>query len=41
MLFDTVGPPCAQPTWDELTGKIGVYWYNPDGTVLQFHDDYW
>ena len=22
-------------------GKLGVYWHNPDGSVLKFHDDYW
>ena len=34
-------PTHQEPTWDEESGKLGVYWYNPDGSVLQFHDDYW
>ena len=30
-----------EPSFDEATGKLGIHWYNPDGSVLAFHDDYW
>ena len=30
-----------EPQFHETTGKLGIFWYNEDGTVMQFHDDFW
>ena len=39
---DQYGQPMAQePSFDTVAGKLGIYWYSPDGSVLQFHDDFW
>lgn len=39
---DQYGMPIAQePNFDETAGKLGIYWYKEDGSVLKFHDDYW
>ena len=41
-LVDQNGDPIAdEPSFDEVTGKLGIYWYHEDGSVLEFHDDYW
>jgi len=34
-------PIVSEPVWNDDLGKLGIPWYNPDGTLLQFHDDYW
>ena len=39
---DQYGFPIGQePSFDDATGKLGIYWYNDDGTVLTHVDDYW
>ena len=39
---DQHGNPTAQePVFNEITGKLGIPWYNPDGTVKEWHLDYW
>ena len=30
-----------EPTWDEATGRLGIFWTNPDGSVKTFFNDYW
>ena len=25
----------------KASGKLGIFWHHDDGSVLQFHDDYW
>lgn len=39
---DQHGHPTAQePIFNEATGRLGIPWYNADGSVLQWHEDYW
>jgi len=36
-----VAVPELEPTFDEESGKLGIAWYAPNGTRIQFHDDFW
>ena len=33
--------PSLEPTFDEATGKLGIWWHDSNGTRTAFHDDYW
>ena len=30
-----------EPQFDEASGKLGIYWRDASGEVVQFWDDYW
>mgnify|MGYP006134768741 CR=1 FL=1 len=39
---DQNGLPTAQePTFNNATGRLGIPWYNADGSVMQWHEDFW